>query len=91
MRREDILSFTRAQPFRPFRVYLTTGETYDIRHPDMIAPTLGMAFIGVPAPGSSGDAADVAVHVSLVHIVKIEYLPPAPQPAHGPAGLPGSP
>jgi hypothetical protein len=75
MRREDILSFTRAQPFRPFVVQLTNGERFEIRHPDMIVPTLGMATIGVPAPGSLGDEAERVVHVSLVHITKIEYLP----------------
>lgn len=77
MRREDILNFTRAKPFVPFVIELTNGERYEIRHPDMIVPTLGMATVGVPAPGAVADAADRVVFVSLVHIVKAEPLPPA--------------
>lgn len=80
MRREDILAFTRAHPFRPFVIELTNGERYEIRHPDMIVPTLGMATIGVPAPGAVADAADRVVHVSLAHIVKAEYVPSATAP-----------
>lgn len=86
MRREDILVFTRAQPFRPFVIELMNGERYEIRHSDMIVPTLGMAIVGVPAAGAVADAADRAVHVSLVHIVKAEYLEPtSAPPANGAA------
>lgn len=86
MRRDDILQFTRAVPFRPFRVTLTNGENFDIRHPDMILATSGMASIARPAPSGPPDAADVAVHVSLVHIVKIDYLPPVNSPSNGVSG-----
>jgi hypothetical protein len=89
MRREDILSFTRAQPFVPFEVTLTNGERYTIRHPDMIVPTLGMATIGIPAPGAAEDAAERVVHVSLVHIVKAVPLNPPTAPAAGANGPPG--
>src|SRR5687768_10982415 len=97
MRLEDIRSLTRAVPFRPFRVFLSTGETFDIRHPDMIMASLGAAHIATPPPGGTADQADRATIVSLIHIQKIEYLPgPAPAqpgtngPATGPAGPPSS-
>ncbi len=35
MRPEDILEILRNKPFEPFRVYLTDGAVYEIRHPDM--------------------------------------------------------
>jgi hypothetical protein len=87
MRLEDIRALTRATPFRPFRVYLTTGETYDVHHPDMLLATLGAAHISAPSPGgTSNDYGSVRI-VSLVHIVKIEYLPPAsPVGSNGMAG-----
>lgn len=85
MRLEDIRALTRATPFRPFRVHLTNGETYDIRHPDMIVASLGAAHIAVPGPGDAA-AADRVLIVSLVHIMKITDLPePAP-----PAGANGA-
>lgn len=83
MRRDDILQLTRAVPFQPFRVTLTNGETFDIHHPDMILATSGMAAIARPAAAGPADAADVAVHVSLVHIVKIEFLAPGVSPSNG--------
>jgi hypothetical protein len=74
MRIEDIRGLMRATPFQPFRVYLTNGETYDIHHPDMLLATLGAVHIAAPTPGTN-DYGSVRI-VSLVHIVKIEYLPP---------------
>lgn len=85
MRLDDIRTLTRAVPFRPFRVFVSTGETFDIHHPDMILATLGAVVIGVPSPGGQADAAEQARMVSLYHIQKIETLPtPAP-----PAGANG--
>ena len=73
MRMEDIRKLTRAVPFAPFRVFLTSGETYDVRHPDMIVASHGAAFISRPTPaGAESGEVDI---VSLVHIMKIEYLP----------------
>lgn len=93
MRREDIRDLTRAAPFRPFRVFLTSGETFDIFHPDMIVATPGAAHIAVPGPGGPPDAAEHVVIVSLVHIQKVQYVPPSPSAqsgANGPAAT-GSP
>ena len=89
MRREDIRDLTRATPFQPFRVFLTTGETFDIHHPDMIMATLGTAHIAVPSPGGPPDAAERVKIVSLVHIQKIEFLPAAPSSQPGANGPPG--
>ena len=87
MRIEDIRALTRATPFRPFRVYLTIGETYDVHHPDMLLATLGAVHIAAPTQGGQpNDGGSVRI-VSLVHIVKIEYLPPsAPVNSNGVAG-----
>jgi hypothetical protein len=87
VRLDDIRQLTRAQPFRPFRVFLTNGETYDIRHPDLILATLGAAHIAAPEPDGPPDQLGSVRIVSLVHILKIEYLPaPSSQPgANGPA------
>lgn len=31
-----IAEYLRAEPFRPFRIRMASGQTYDIRHPEMI-------------------------------------------------------
>jgi hypothetical protein len=36
LRPEALLSYVRADHFRPFRIKMLSGKTYDIRHPEMI-------------------------------------------------------
>ena len=35
MRSEGLLDIVLARPFKPFRFTFTTGETYDLMHPEM--------------------------------------------------------
>ncbi len=35
----DLRELTRKVPFVPFRIEISNGETYDVRHPDMILAT----------------------------------------------------
>jgi hypothetical protein len=37
MRDKSILSYVRAEPFRPFRIVMNSGKSYDVRHPETIA------------------------------------------------------
>jgi hypothetical protein len=32
----EVLSYVRAEPFRPFRIHVASGRTFDIRHPEMV-------------------------------------------------------
>jgi hypothetical protein len=36
MSNEEILRYIRAQPFRPFRIQMVSGRTFEIRHPEMV-------------------------------------------------------
>jgi hypothetical protein len=33
---EVIINWVKANPFRPFRIRMNSGKTYDIRHPEMV-------------------------------------------------------
>jgi hypothetical protein len=83
MTQEDVQEVARRQPFEPFRLLLTTGATYDIRHPDLIMVGRRAAVIGI-TNDLGGTAFDRTIKVDLFHIVGIEELPPAP-PTNGPA------
>jgi hypothetical protein len=37
MRDKSILSYVRAEPFRPFCIVINSGKSYDVRHPETIA------------------------------------------------------
>ena len=32
---QELLSYLKAQPFRPFRIHMASGESFDVRHPEM--------------------------------------------------------
>jgi hypothetical protein len=34
---QEILNYVHAKPFRPFRIRMNSGRTFDIQHPDMVA------------------------------------------------------
>jgi hypothetical protein len=36
MRPDDLLTWLRATPFRPFRIFLNSGRSYTVRHPEML-------------------------------------------------------
>ncbi len=33
---QEVLNCVQAQPFRPFRIRMNSGRTFDIRHPEMV-------------------------------------------------------
>jgi hypothetical protein len=84
MTREELHLAARHQPFEPFRIHLTTGATYDIRHPDLIMVGQRSAIIGL-AKEPHATAYDLTMKVDLLHIVGIEELPASPSSQNGPA------
>jgi hypothetical protein len=48
MRREDLIKLCQAVPFRPFRIFISNGEQHEIRHPKLVASTLGAVHISFP-------------------------------------------
>jgi hypothetical protein len=80
MTQEDLQNAARRQPFEPFRLILTTGATYDIRHPDLLMVGKRAAIVGLTnEPG--GTAFDRTLKVDLLHVVGIEELPSLPPPS----------
>ena len=82
MRHEELRETARRQPFQPFRIVLTTGATYDIRHPDLIWIGRHSAMIGL-TNDPNGTAYDRSLKVDLFHVVGIEEFPVSP-PSNAP-------
>ncbi len=80
MRPEDIRESLKRRPFQPFRVTLTDGRTYDVRHPEMAMVGRSSVVIGLPPPGDGEPIFDRLVTVSLLDIMQVE-----PQEALGPS------
>lgn len=33
---QSVLNYVKAKPFRPFQIHMASGETFDVRHPEMV-------------------------------------------------------
>lgn len=67
----------RQEPFEPFRLVMTDGATFDIRHPDLLMVGLRTATVGLT--GQAGqNYYERTVKVDLLHVVRVEPLEPMP-------------
>jgi len=57
------------QPFEPFRIVTSSGDRYEVRHPEMVLRVRNGLYIGL---GGRGSVADRAAFVSLLHITAVE-------------------
>lgn len=70
---QELLDAVRRRPFVPFRLYLTDGASYEIRHPELIMPGHRSVIVGLP---SDVDVPlyERAATVDLLHVVRIEPI-----------------
>ena len=79
LRPQDIQQQLRKRPFESFRIHLTDGTTYEVRHPDMVI--VGDRFIVVGVPRSpDGSVADRVETAALIHVVRLEPISTAASP-----------
>ncbi len=71
-------SLLEAQPFEPFRIVMSSGESYEVRHPEMakLMRTKLMIFLD---PDKEG-IADRFRMCSLLHVTTVELAPGAGKP-----------
>ena len=62
----------RQQPFLPFRVVMSSGEAYDVRHPEMAWVTKNDLFVGIDVE-DDGLPADARI-CPLFHVATLEPL-----------------
>jgi hypothetical protein len=74
MNRKDIIKLLDATRFVPFRIHLTDGKTYDIRHREFVWVFPTRLEIAKPASDVASRAMEDSDFVSLLHIVRIEPL-----------------
>ena len=64
------------RPFKPFRLIMSSGQTYEVRHPEMALLTKTDILIGV---GDADDNIPADFRIcSLLHVTAVEPLGPAP-------------
>ena len=76
---EELRDDLRQRPFEPFRLVMSDGEGYDIRHPDLLWVGQRTAYVGLA--GLTGQTFfERAVKVDLLHIIRTVPLDPATAP-----------
>ena len=85
MTRTDLLRRVRQRPFSPFRLIVSEGATYDIRHPEKLMVARDSAVIGLQG-AQEQDFYETTVLVDLLHVVRLEPLPVAAGTGNGEAG-----
>jgi hypothetical protein len=82
MRAADVIEYLRQTPFVPFRIHVTDGTIYEIRHPELVKVGMTKADVFFPKDDTPHAVVLRRESVALVHMVRIEPLEKA--------GLPGS-
>jgi hypothetical protein len=75
----------RKRPFVPFRMHLSDGTVYEIRHSELVVPGMTTAFIGFAADPNQTYYHTYTI-VSLLHVVRLEPILSAPTATNGPTG-----
>jgi hypothetical protein len=57
----------------PFRIITSSGEHFDIAHPELIM--VGRRWLAVGTPGDDDDLAEYLDQVSMLHVTAVENLP----------------
>ncbi len=74
MHLQEIRNILALRPFRPFRLFVSDGAVYDVRHPELCVPGTRSVFIGTPAVGQPDPVFDRFVLVDWLHITRLEPL-----------------
>ena len=69
---ETFRQLLRQQPFKPFRIVMSSGESYEVRHPEMAMLTRSDLLVGV---GESRHGVPAEFRIcSLLHVATVEPL-----------------
>ncbi len=78
MRPEDLYDRLHKRPFEPFRISLTDGRVFDIRHPKINMVGVSYIIIGIPIPNDPDPIADHSIKIPLSLVRGVEPLTETP-------------
>jgi hypothetical protein len=70
---DELIQKLRSRPFAPFRIHVSGGSVYEIRHPDAAMPFARTVVIGV-ADDPVRHYYNRTVTVALTHITQLEMV-----------------
>jgi len=81
----DLQARIKERPFVPLRIVTSSGQSYDLTHPDLILIGTRAVIIGV-ASNDNPTVFEAANRVAILHITDLQDIPHAAAPGtNGPA------
>jgi hypothetical protein len=81
---DDIQTRLRNRPFVPMRIVTSTGQTYDVYHPDLVMVGRRALIVGTPSP-ENPTVFDQVTRITMLHVTELRDLPtPVPPTGNGP-------
>lgn len=68
----EVREALRKQPFEPFRIRLSSGQSYEVRHPEFAMVTRTSVFVGIPE--GRREFPPRAIQCSLLHVAALEPI-----------------
>lgn len=82
---DDIQARLRERPFVPVRLVTSSGQSYDITHPDLVLVGRRFLIIGT-ASNENPTQIEAASRVAVMHVADLQDVPyPAPTDTNGPS------
>ena len=82
---DDIQARLREKPFIPVRLVTSSGQSYDITHPDLVLVGRRFLIIGT-ASNENPTQIEAASRVAVLHVSDLQDLPhAAPTDTNGPS------
>jgi hypothetical protein len=81
MRPEDLRDRLRRRPFQHFRLILTDGRAFEVRHPELAMVGQSTVAIGLARPGRDEASSERLITVPLVDVLRIEPAGSTPAPS----------
>ncbi len=74
MRPQDILKYLQRTPFQPFRLCLSDGRSFEVRHPEMAMVGRSAVIIGLPDPKEEEPIYQRSFDCSIMRITSLEPI-----------------
>jgi hypothetical protein len=71
---KEVLDRVKREPFIPFRIVMSSGEAYEIRHPELVMVGRREIIVGTPAQDDPR-ISDHHDYLSMLHVTVLEELP----------------
>ncbi len=78
---EELIRLLKVRPFEPFRIHVSDGSIYDIRHPYQAMPRRTAVWITVPT--TLERVVDEPDIVAMIHITRVTPLPATSNATNG--------